>query len=158
MIGRVSRLQLLLVLYSTVILGFESRGTRDHILLSQIRDFLFRRLLRITELRWKYSTPPLHRNDSCESVTCPFMARCGQQTEHTPERFVCCYLRIRYHGNACSPKTVVQQRPISRCQENALSEGPPNTRSYSGFQASCHNPITQCQQLMSWLLLLTYRV
>jgi hypothetical protein len=34
--GRVCRLQLLLVLASEVILGSESRGTRDHILLSQI--------------------------------------------------------------------------------------------------------------------------
>jgi hypothetical protein len=35
---RVYRLQLLLVLASAVILGSESRGSRDHILLSQIRD------------------------------------------------------------------------------------------------------------------------
>jgi hypothetical protein len=34
----VCRLQLLLVLARAVILGSESRGTRDHILLSQIRD------------------------------------------------------------------------------------------------------------------------
>jgi hypothetical protein len=32
-------LQLLLALASAAILGFEARGTRDHILLSQIRDF-----------------------------------------------------------------------------------------------------------------------
>jgi hypothetical protein len=36
--GRVCRLQLLLVLASAVIFGSESRGTHDHILLSQIRD------------------------------------------------------------------------------------------------------------------------
>jgi hypothetical protein len=42
--GRVCRLQLLLALASAVILGSESRGTQDHILLSQIRDF--------------YSSPP----------------------------------------------------------------------------------------------------
>jgi hypothetical protein len=36
--GRVSRLQLLLVLASTVILGSEHRKTHDHMLLSQIRD------------------------------------------------------------------------------------------------------------------------
>jgi hypothetical protein len=35
--GRICRLQLLLVLASAVILGSESRGTRDHILLSPIR-------------------------------------------------------------------------------------------------------------------------
>jgi hypothetical protein len=35
-------------------LGSESRVTRDHILLSQIRDFPFRRLLRLARLRWRY--------------------------------------------------------------------------------------------------------
>jgi hypothetical protein len=58
--GRVCCLQLLLVLASTVILGSESRGTHDHILLSQIRDSLFRRLLQLAGLRWRYSTPPPH--------------------------------------------------------------------------------------------------
>jgi hypothetical protein len=37
--GRFCRLQLLLVLTSAVILGSESRGTRDHILLPQVRNF-----------------------------------------------------------------------------------------------------------------------
>jgi hypothetical protein len=36
--GRVCRLQMLLVLASTVIVGSESRGTHKQILLSQIRD------------------------------------------------------------------------------------------------------------------------
>jgi hypothetical protein len=59
--GRVCRLQLLLLaLASAVILGPETRGTRDHILLSQIRDFHFRRLLRLAGLQWRYSTPPPH--------------------------------------------------------------------------------------------------
>jgi hypothetical protein len=58
--GRVCRLQLLLVLASAVILGSQSRGTRDHILLSQIRDFPFRRLLRLVGSRWRYSTSPPH--------------------------------------------------------------------------------------------------
>jgi hypothetical protein len=58
--GWVCRLQLLLVLASAVILMSESRGTHGHILLSQIRDFLFRRLLRLAGLRWRYSTPPPH--------------------------------------------------------------------------------------------------
>jgi hypothetical protein len=55
---RVCRLQLLLALASAVIFGSESRGTRDHNLLSQIRDSPFRRLLRLAGLRWRYSTPP----------------------------------------------------------------------------------------------------
>jgi hypothetical protein len=56
--GRVCRLQLLLALASAVILRSESRGTYDHILQSQIRDYPFRRLLRHAGLRWRYSTPP----------------------------------------------------------------------------------------------------
>jgi hypothetical protein len=41
-------------LASAVILGSESHGTRDHSLLPQIRDFPFRRLLRLARLRWRY--------------------------------------------------------------------------------------------------------
>jgi hypothetical protein len=37
----------MLALASEIIFAFESRGTRDHILLSQIRDSPFRRLLRL---------------------------------------------------------------------------------------------------------------
>jgi hypothetical protein len=59
-IGCVCRLQLLLALASVVILGSESCGTRNHILMSHIRDFPFRRLLRLAGLQWKYSTPTPH--------------------------------------------------------------------------------------------------
>jgi hypothetical protein len=45
---------------STVILGSESRGTGDHILLSHILDFPFYRLLRLAGLRWRCSNPPPH--------------------------------------------------------------------------------------------------
>jgi hypothetical protein len=38
--GRVCRLQLLLILVSGIILGYEPRGTHDRILLSQIRDYV----------------------------------------------------------------------------------------------------------------------
>jgi hypothetical protein len=55
--GQVCSLQLLLALASAVILGSESR---TRILLSQVRDFPFRRLLRLVGLRWRYSTPPPH--------------------------------------------------------------------------------------------------
>jgi hypothetical protein len=58
--GGVCCLQLLLVLAGAVIFGSESRGTRGHILLSQIRDFPSRRLLRLAEPQWRYSTPPPH--------------------------------------------------------------------------------------------------
>jgi hypothetical protein len=58
--GRVCRLQLLLALASAVIFWSESRRTRGHILLTQIRDFPFRRLLRLAGSRWRYSTSPPH--------------------------------------------------------------------------------------------------
>jgi hypothetical protein len=80
--GRVCRLQLLLALASAVILRSESRGTRDHILLSQIRDFPFRRLLRLAGLRLRYSIPPSH-----------------ELTSYWSERPL--IERINIHGNAC---------------------------------------------------------
>jgi hypothetical protein len=58
--GRVCRLQLLLAFASAFIIGFESLGARDCILLSQIREFPFRRPLRLAGSRWRYSTPPPH--------------------------------------------------------------------------------------------------
>jgi hypothetical protein len=44
--------------YMLQTLASASPGTRDHILLSQIWDFPFRRLLRLAGSRWRYSTPP----------------------------------------------------------------------------------------------------
>jgi hypothetical protein len=58
--GRISLLYKLLALARAVFLGYESLGIRDHILLSQIWDFPFRRILRLTGSRWRYSTPPPH--------------------------------------------------------------------------------------------------
>jgi hypothetical protein len=58
--GRVCLLYVLLALASAVFLGSESLGTLDHILLSQIQDFPFRRLLRLAGSRGRYSTPPPH--------------------------------------------------------------------------------------------------
>jgi hypothetical protein len=46
--------------FQRIHLGSESRGTRDNILLFQILDYPFRRLLRLAELRWRYSTPSPH--------------------------------------------------------------------------------------------------
>jgi hypothetical protein len=87
--GWVCNLLLLLVLANAVPLGPESRGTEDHSLLSQFlrlpqsggpgpriyipqeqggpvippgAGFPFRRLLRLTGLRWRYCNPPPHGN------------------------------------------------------------------------------------------------
>jgi hypothetical protein len=66
--GWVCRLQLLLALASADIFGSDSHGTRDHNLLSQIRDFTFHCLLRLAVLRWRYSTLPPHGSDSWTNV------------------------------------------------------------------------------------------
>jgi hypothetical protein len=69
--GRTCCLKWMLALASAVILGFESRGTRDHILLSQILDFPFYRLLLLAGLRWRYRTPPPHGNSASSCFSCP---------------------------------------------------------------------------------------
>jgi hypothetical protein len=55
----------------------ESRETYDHILLSQIRDFPFRRLLRLAGLRWRYSTPPPHGINLIQSQSQSYFTTCG---------------------------------------------------------------------------------
>jgi hypothetical protein len=59
--GRVCLLYMLLALASAVFLGSEFLGTCDHILLYQIWDFPFRRLLRLAGPWWRYSTPSPQR-------------------------------------------------------------------------------------------------
>jgi hypothetical protein len=56
-------------LASAIFLGSESLGTRDHILLSQTRDFPFRRLLRLAGSRCRYSTPPPHGSGQALSLS-----------------------------------------------------------------------------------------
>jgi hypothetical protein len=58
--GRLCLLSMLLVLASADFLGSGSLGTHDHILLSQIWDFCFRRLLRFAGSRRRYSNPSPH--------------------------------------------------------------------------------------------------
>jgi hypothetical protein len=70
--GRVCLLHMLLALASVVFLGSESFQTRDHILLSQILDFPFRRLVRLAGSRWRYSNPPPHGSE-VEVVKVPHM-------------------------------------------------------------------------------------
>jgi hypothetical protein len=54
----------------------------DHILLSQIWDFPFRRLLRLTGSRWRYSTPPPHGDDS-NDLLCFFCNPSSRTTQKT---------------------------------------------------------------------------
>jgi hypothetical protein len=97
--GRVCRLQLLMVLASAVIFGSESLGTRDHILLSQIRDFPFRRLLRLARLRWRYSTR-LHTGLShLASVVLLVTPLHELSRKHRFEQYLYCCMHICCRGN-----------------------------------------------------------
>jgi hypothetical protein len=58
--GRVCRLQLLLDLASAITFWVRVLWQSWPHLLSQIRDFPFRRLLRLARLRWRYSIQPPH--------------------------------------------------------------------------------------------------
>jgi hypothetical protein len=78
--GRVCRLQFLLSLASAVIFWSESHRTRGHILLPQIWDFPFRRLLRLAGSRWRYSTPPPH--GGAINWPCPLLIT----SRHEPRR------------------------------------------------------------------------
>jgi hypothetical protein len=85
--GRVCRLKLLLAIASAVIFGSESLRTRGHILLSQIPDFPFRRLLRLAGSRWRYSTPPPH-GVLLSVLTCPaFITSWEPNRDHPFQQF-----------------------------------------------------------------------
>jgi hypothetical protein len=71
--AEVCYLQLLLVLASAVSLGSESRGTRDHILLSPIRNFPFRRLLRTRRATVEVFDPASTRRFSSQNPRNPLV-------------------------------------------------------------------------------------
>jgi hypothetical protein len=98
--GWVCHLQLLLDLVSAFILGCESHGTRDHILLSQIRDFPFYRLLRLVGLRWRYSILPPHGKTSNESQSQSYVKRTVSrpvclEKKHTSEAYYQIFITLR---------------------------------------------------------------
>jgi hypothetical protein len=78
---------MLLVLASVVFLGSEFIGTPDQILLSQIWDFPFRRLLRLAGSRWRYSTPPPHRCTNSSLGTSRYI-NSGRTPRKTPYSIV----------------------------------------------------------------------
>jgi hypothetical protein len=137
--GRVCRLQLLLAFASAVILGSQPRRTGDHILLSQIRDFSFRRLLWLEGLQWRYSTPPPHGRappaNELVALLWPGADR-KQNTRLNGSSVVFCLsvaMVMRVY------QTVVHQRSIPRCQGNMLSEEPPSNDHIPAFW--CHATI-----------------
>jgi hypothetical protein len=104
--GRVCRLQFLLALASTVIIWSESHRTRGHILLSQIWDFPFRRLLRLAGSPWRYSTPPPHGVNTFFSAQ-PLIYSSGNHGT--------CLLFVRIHGNLCWIFVYMETRFLLSC-------------------------------------------
>jgi hypothetical protein len=81
--GRVCLLYILLALASAVFLRSESLGTCDRILLSQIWDFPFRRLLRLAGSRERYSTPPPHGCPTIRYLVSRITSRHGPHRKHS---------------------------------------------------------------------------
>jgi hypothetical protein len=88
---------MLLALASAVFFGSEPLGTSDHILLSQIWDFPFRRLLRLAGSQWRYWTPPPHGLLSTCQLNC-LQDNSSARTTSKTSFFYCC-VRVRSDGN-----------------------------------------------------------
>jgi hypothetical protein len=145
-------LQLLLALASAVIFGSESRGTLGHILLSQIRDFFFRRLLRLAGLRWRYSTLPPHGITGSVNCVSSFYnsERTEDRTLHPTVRVLFCF--ILCHGNMLTEPLSssglfrvysLSCKLVLSLWQPCVSEPLPNNERplrihHSGFQPSCH--------------------
>jgi hypothetical protein len=104
--GQICRLQLLLVLASPVIFGSESPGTCDHILLSQIRDFPFRRLLKLAgALSDERTGPSFSRVTVRSSVS--LLSVCTIYILHVIKRmYICMYkcMYIQYIQGLCQSR------------------------------------------------------
>jgi hypothetical protein len=108
---------MLLALASVVFLGSESLSTCDHILLSQIWDFPFRRLLRLAGSRWRYSTPTrvvLHslRADRTENPV-PLLVS-TDRTENISRGSNCCVRNITLRTSHVTPTKWVYWRADRR--------------------------------------------
>jgi hypothetical protein len=96
----ICRLQLLLAVGSAVIFGSDSRRTCDHIWLSQIQDFLLRRLLLLVGLRWRYWTPP--PQGKCIYLEFHRTLRVHSFGKHCFQQFICFSSRVGCRGNMFS--------------------------------------------------------
>jgi hypothetical protein len=132
--GRVCRLQLLLVLASAVILGSESLGTRDHILLSQIWDFPINSSANCSMFhnfeRTEKGSPPLKVPVLCSSAL--YWVPCI----NSGRRFDSCVRRREtcFHSSLSS-------NGLFRVDTGTCWAKLRPSLSYCGFQALCHNNV-----------------
>jgi hypothetical protein len=136
--GRGSRLQLLLVLFSAVILGSKPLGTRDHILLSQIWGFRFHRLLRLAGSRLSYSTPPPYGYYYSNSrIHCLLKLVGGQNRSHYFQQFVlfCFSVATKRLSNIVTTLWFLQaiRSCGNRCQLTVAYQNQYRFYYYSGF-------------------------
>jgi hypothetical protein len=85
-----TRGRVLLALASAIFLGSESLGSRNHMLLSHMWEYHFRRLLRLAGSRWRYSISPPHGEKLHSDLSCLLYKY------RYPRK---CLLIIRIHGN-----------------------------------------------------------
>jgi hypothetical protein len=86
---------MLLALASAVFPGSESLRTRDHILLSQIWDFPFLRLLQLAGSQWRYWTQPPQGPQHRKHICCLAMDICEPHRKHILRHwFYCCIYSV----------------------------------------------------------------
>jgi hypothetical protein len=90
-------------LASAIFLWSESLESRDHILLSHIWNFPFRRLLRLARSRWRYSIPPPHGDSNCQLLLASRYIVSGrtttQKTHPLPSNV---YMRTHTENTSCN--------------------------------------------------------
>jgi hypothetical protein len=115
--GWVCRLQVLLALASAVILGPESRGTRDHILLSQIRDFLF--VASYDSQGYGGGIrPSLHTRQNTRHLLCPLLIT----SQHGPHRKHSLFIVVLglVATEMCLPRHCVSTAPARTTEHTIL--------------------------------------
>jgi hypothetical protein len=139
------------------ILRSKSYETHDHILLSQIRDFPFRRLLRLAGLQWSGGIWPCHytrycsrqnqSHDSLYSLNSHYIASGRTHRKHhfcmlTVSTGMC----LHYPAMGCLPRICCPSNGVTLfcfCGNMFTEKLPSNERLLwlhcSGSRASCHN-------------------
>jgi hypothetical protein len=149
----VYRLQLLLALAITVIFGSESRGTRDRILLSQIRDFFFVAFYDSQgyggSIRTRLHTGNCHLSQFFSLYSVGAVPQ--RNTVYYRMLTVSTAIYLRHPATGCLPRICCPSNGVVTLfclRGNVFTELlPSNGRllllHYSGFRVSCHNMIIQ---------------